>query len=600
MTTYEKCCSLLLLLSAVAILTEGRKIVPPPACEAVKESFQVDKPKVAATITSAPEYDGSLELCRFTNHSASQRQSCCTHDTENELLLLAQEEYTKILTDQTSPVITQMEPGRYLAHHFERMIGISKRMTEYELGNAYNLHHESGKGHIADFYGVLERILISYDRETSIFTAMDTLVDNIFVYVLREAIEPGSSQEPDLEYAACVKDNIRAIRPSPFPSSLKNQATSLHYSAVASSYLSEAMKVTFQALYYTRDFEVSDHCLRDLVKLNHCQKCYGYTQLKPCQLFCEDVFLVCLDRLVKLGNNWEYHRKVVKILAEYILSRVELQTLLNSFHTELKSNLDEAIVSYPVYKKQLQAVCGTPKMSPTNNRIKIWEKPETTSYEGDFTGDLRKLVVNLELKTQGFFTTLHSSICADELATSSDCWEGLTERVNKKKQYLEFIDEFAPYPEKNQEVSELILQIKKIRTEVLKIFLKEQPQDTNDFEGSGSGDMADDEPEDDEQGDVGDSVPTRRPYNLENEYHQNSVTSRLSTIYQNGNPDSSIEIVEKEQTTLKRLARTSRAPPVDDTPVKGKNVAASSAQPLTFSTLLILTNSFLVLFIFKH
>lgn len=37
-------------------------------------------------------------------------------------------------------------------------------------------------------------------------------------------------------------------------------------------------------------------------------------------------------------------------------------------------------------------------------------------------------------------------------------------RVNKKKNILEFSDLFAPYPETNEDISELILTIKRIRS----------------------------------------------------------------------------------------------------------------------------------------
>ena len=63
--------------------------------------------------------------------------------------------------------------------------------------------------------------------------------------------------------------------------------------------------------------------------------------------------MVCLQELMKLDTNWEYHRKIIKILAEYILKRVDLQVLLNTFHTELKANIDLAILQYTNYRKQV-------------------------------------------------------------------------------------------------------------------------------------------------------------------------------------------------------------------------------------------------------
>lgn len=40
-------------------------------------------------------------------------------------------------------------------------------------------------------------------------------------------------------YHECLKTHRRALDPAPFPVKLENQVISLHYSAVAASYLSE-------------------------------------------------------------------------------------------------------------------------------------------------------------------------------------------------------------------------------------------------------------------------------------------------------------------------------------------------------------------------
>jgi len=85
-------------------------------------------------------------------------------------------------------------------------------------------------------------------------------------------------------------------------------------------------------------------------------------------------------------------------------------------------------LSFGIY--QLAQYCGDPAVETIRSRShgKAWTKPLTTSYEGDFSGDLQKLVVNLELKAQGFYANLHTSICANEPTIGTNCWDGLTER----------------------------------------------------------------------------------------------------------------------------------------------------------------------------
>lgn len=66
--------------------------------------------------------------------------------------------------------------------HFHGMLSISKRMTEYELGSAFNLPDITGRQAITDFYTVLENILLRYDRSTSVFSAKESLLDTLFPY----------------------------------------------------------------------------------------------------------------------------------------------------------------------------------------------------------------------------------------------------------------------------------------------------------------------------------------------------------------------------------------------------------------------------------
>lgn len=69
-----------------------------------------------------------------------------------------------------------------IVDHYERMLSISKRMTEYELGSTLYLHHARGRELFDGFYKTLSDILISYDRSTSVFMASDKLLDELFVY----------------------------------------------------------------------------------------------------------------------------------------------------------------------------------------------------------------------------------------------------------------------------------------------------------------------------------------------------------------------------------------------------------------------------------
>jgi len=55
--------------------------------------------------------------------------------------------------------------------------------------------------------------------------------------VIREATTPGSRDEPTVAYTDCVQKHRRSITPTPFPEQALRQATSVHYSAIASSYL---------------------------------------------------------------------------------------------------------------------------------------------------------------------------------------------------------------------------------------------------------------------------------------------------------------------------------------------------------------------------
>ena len=69
-----------------------------------------------------------------------------------------------------------------ITDHYERMLSISKRMSEYELGSTLYLHHTLGRDVFTEFYQTLSNILTRYDRSVSVFTANDKLLDELFVY----------------------------------------------------------------------------------------------------------------------------------------------------------------------------------------------------------------------------------------------------------------------------------------------------------------------------------------------------------------------------------------------------------------------------------
>lgn len=80
--------------------------------------------------------------------------------------------------------------------------------------------------------------------------------------------------------------------------------------------------------------------------------------------------MICLAPVQRLDANWEYHRKIVKILSEYILAKVNLYELMNSFHIDFKRHLDEALLKFPNYQSKV----------PCNidiNHIIIWTQKIT-------------------------------------------------------------------------------------------------------------------------------------------------------------------------------------------------------------------------------
>lgn len=62
------------------------------------------------------------------------------------------------------------------------MLSISKRMSEYEVGAALNLHHSAGREIFTKFYQTLENILLRFERSNTVFNAGDDLMNELFVY----------------------------------------------------------------------------------------------------------------------------------------------------------------------------------------------------------------------------------------------------------------------------------------------------------------------------------------------------------------------------------------------------------------------------------
>lgn len=52
--------------------------------------------------------DNMTSLCRFSNHSVSNRVSCCSPQSETAMLLTAQGDYSNILKSETAIVIQEL------------------------------------------------------------------------------------------------------------------------------------------------------------------------------------------------------------------------------------------------------------------------------------------------------------------------------------------------------------------------------------------------------------------------------------------------------------------------------------------------------------
>lgn len=63
--------------------------------------------------------------------------------------------------------------------------------------------------------------------------------------------------------------------------------------------------------------------------------------------------MVCLHEVVNLEENWDYHIRIIKILAKYMITRVDLRRLLNDFSGNITTFSDNAIMHFPNYKSKV-------------------------------------------------------------------------------------------------------------------------------------------------------------------------------------------------------------------------------------------------------
>lgn len=177
---------------------------------------------------------------------------------------------------------------------------------------------------VAKFFDTL-LIQITKEGKLNIVQLVKDFFDNLFLDI---HFFEKKNQLLDPKYLECVKDSRSDISPfGELPSVLTlelREAFEVAWIAISS------IRLGIKVINETLNYQLSEECYTNLVKLTYCPYCQGYIQLKPCSGYCLNVIRGCVSQLSQLDKPWNDYVTSLKHLSDGMVGSYNLQNILTA------------------------------------------------------------------------------------------------------------------------------------------------------------------------------------------------------------------------------------------------------------------------------
>ncbi|KAF3699313.1 Glypican-1 Secreted glypican-1 Precursor [Channa argus] len=435
-----------------------------------------------------------------------QGYTCCTSDMEDNLAVLSRREMEGLLKEAGRTLQTSLArqykafDGYFLELLNRSAISLHETFTP-TLGAVYSLNSQV----FSDLYSELRR----YYRGSHV--NLEEVLNEFWTKLLEKLFDQANKEYAIGEdYLECVSKQIEILRPfGDIPRVMKMMVT--HTFVAARSFV-QGLMVSGEVVRKVSQVQLSQECMRAIMKMTYCPHCRGMASARPCANYCSNVMKGCLANQADLNTEWRHLAETMMQVAD----RFDGPTGVDSVVLSLPNRISEAIFTMmnnieTVNNKLFQA-CGSPREGGTSSTgaSDILKKGKAT-VEDTLTSSsskVDKLVYDVTARLremQLYWVSIPSLLCSDRVATGTGseekCWNG-----NSRARYLpEVMGDGLASQINNPEVEiditkpditirQQIMQLK-IMTHRLKNALNGQDVDfqdaSDDVSGSGSGACAD-------------------------------------------------------------------------------------------------------------
>ncbi|XP_023261168.1 glypican-1-like [Seriola lalandi dorsalis] len=450
------------------------------------------------SIESVPQAEISGEHLRI----CPQGYTCCTSGMEDNLATLSRREMEGLLKDAGRSLQTSLT-GQYKTFdgYFLELLNRSAISLQETFTATWGAVYSQNSQVFSELYTDLRH----YYRGSNV--NLEEVLNEFWAKLLEKLFYQANKQYSIGEdYLECVSKQIETLRPfGDIPRVMKMVVTRTF---VAARSFVQGLVVTGEVVRKVSQVQLSQECMRAMMRMTYCPHCRGMASARPCANYCSNVMKGCLANQADLNTEWRHLAETMMQVAD----RFDDPSGVDSVVLSLPNRISEAMLTMSdnlqtINSKLFQA-CGNIREGGTSStgvddsmkrgRVTVEDRLEASSNK------MNKMVSDVTVRLrdlQSYWVSLPSMLCSDRVATGTGaedkCWNGM----NRARYLPEVMGDGLASQINNPEVEiditkpdmtirQQIMQLK-IMTHRLKNALNGQDvdfQDTSDdVSGSGSG-----------------------------------------------------------------------------------------------------------------
>ncbi|KAG7229285.1 hypothetical protein INR49_012943, partial [Caranx melampygus] len=450
-----------------------------------------------------------------------QGYTCCTSSMEDNLAMLSRREMETLLKDAGRSLQTSLT-GQYKTFdgYFVELLNRSALNLQETFTATWGIIYGQNSQVFSDLYTDLRH----YYRGSGV--NLEEELNEFWVRLLEKLFYEANKQYSIGEdYLECVSKQIETLRPfGDIPRTMKLAVTRTF---VAARSFVQGLVVTGDVVRKVSQVQLSQECMRAMMKMTYCPHCRGMPSARPCANYCSNVMKGCLANQADLNTEWRHLAETMMQVADRFDGPSGVESVLLS----LPSRISEAMVTM---FDNLQTINSKPDSlrwamawRAASDRVQyvvpgMWQpqRGRNQHHGGDevmkrgrvtvedrvepSSNKMTKLVSDVTVRLrdmQSYWVSLPSMLCSDRVATGTGaedkCWNGM----NRARYLPEVMGDGLASQINNPEVEiditkpdmtirQQIMQLK-IMTHRLKNALNGQDVDfqdaSDDVSGSGSG-----------------------------------------------------------------------------------------------------------------